>query len=307
MRLPELLDAVNVHWQTEGHKHCRPGWLNTACPFCTGNPGLHLGWNLEKEFFRCWRCGFHPTIETLSRLSGRSRSQIIELVREYGGRSKIKFRKETRVPRTKAFKFPTGTGPLKKQHIDYLEKRGFDAGRLVSEWGLLSTGPISVLDKIDYKNRIVIPIDWDGRTVSFQGRSIGKAEPRYKACPQDRELIQHQTILYGRQAMWGKTGICVEGVTDVWRLGPNAAFAVFGIEFSLSQIRQIATSFDRVIVLFDDDPQAQVQAKKLAAALRFSYRIDVSIETINGDPGGLPQKEADYLVKCLMKRMKRAT
>jgi len=131
--------------------------------------------------------------------------------------------------------------------------------------------------------------------VSFQTRDItGKSDLKYISCPKAREVIQHKHILYGKN--WNrKVGIAVEGVTDVWRLGP-AAFAVFGIEFLNQQVRQMAKLFKRVIVLFDDDPQAIRQAAILMEELKFR-KVDAAQEIIKGDPGEMSPADADYLVK----------
>lgn len=295
MRIEDLLKSLNIDYVTEGHKHCRPGWINMECPYCSGNPGYHLGFSLESEYFHCWRCGGHPIVETLSKLSGLPRTQVKQLIRQYGGKSRVKTPPKA-VPKMKAFKFPFGCGPLLTPHRQYLVSRNFDPDKLEREWDLRGTGPIGILDRSDYKNRIIAPIYWNGKIVSFQGRAISDGNPvKYKACPKDRELIEHQTILYGKQKAWGEIGICVEGITDVWRLG-SSAFAVFGIDYTQAQVRQIARHFDRVAVVFDDDPQAVKQANKLVAELRMrgvnAWKID-----IKGDPGGMSQDIANSLVK----------
>ena len=68
MDIIRLYRDYGIDHKAEGHKHTRPGWVNTECPFCTGNPGMHLGWNLKEEYFFCWRCGWHAPITTLSEL-----------------------------------------------------------------------------------------------------------------------------------------------------------------------------------------------------------------------------------------------
>ena len=64
-------------------------------------------------------------------------------------------------------------------------------------------------------------------------------------------------------------------------------------------MRLIAKTFKRVPVMFDDEPQAVIQANKLVADLRFrgvdSFRVD-----IKGDPGSLSNEEAKYLLKQLL-------
>ena len=299
MDMASLLSHIGIQYQTEGQKHCRPGWINMACCWCTGNPGLHLGWNVEKEYFYCWRCGYHPTIKTLTELSGLGHHQVMGLVREYGGRPRHQSYKLKRPPRAKAFRFPSGLHSLQKQHLQYLERRRFDPEKITEEWHLLGAGPVALLDGIDYKWRIIIPIYWGGNEVSFQGRDItGKTDVKYRACPKDRELVHHKDILYGKPEKWGAVGICVEGVTDVWRLG-DQAFATFGINYKISQLSVIAKRFKQVAVVFDDDPQAIVQAKKLVAELRLAG-VQAWREEVSGDPGGMSQDDANYLVREIM-------
>ena len=295
MRITDLLFDFHVPFSDSGHKHCKPGWINTECPFCTGNPGLHLGYNLQKNYFHCWRCGGKNTEKTLSKLLGIPLPQVKVLIREYGGRTKQKPQLNVRI-RRKAFRLPTPIDKMENQHRVYLMKRGFVPSRLERDWKLLGTGPIAELDGKDYKHRIIAPIFWEGKMVSFQGRAISdRASLKYKACPKDRELILHQEILYIHPDHPGGVGICVEGITDVWRFG-KIAFGVFGIDFTRPQVRAIAKRFNRVAVVFDDDPQAITQANKLVDELRFR-RVDAFRVDIKGDPGAMKQTNADLLIK----------
>jgi DNA primase len=195
---------------------------------------------------------------------------------------------------------PSYTEPMGSNHRQYLIRRGFDPDELGKLWNLVGTGPISKLDGLDFKHRIIIPIVWDQKEVSFTSRDITNKHPlRYITCPKDRELIHHKEIIYGRQEYWKDIGICVEGPTDVWRLGVNS-FATFGIKYIPQQVRIIAKTFKRVAVVYDDDPQAVVQAKKLVADLRFRG-VDAFHVPIVGDPGGMKQEDANYLIKQIIK------
>jgi hypothetical protein len=298
MKSIELFQYLNIPFVTEGHKHCRPGWVNMECPRCSGNPGMHLGWNIEDEFFRCWRCGWHPVLETLHALSGLPITKIREAIRMFGGRTRQR-KVTTETVKMKAFRFPTNTNRLSIPHKNYLIKRGFDPDYLEQEWGLRSTGPLSELDDIEYHNRILIPIYWNQQLASFQCRTTINKDPKYKTCSKDRELVHHKHILYGKQSEWKGTGICVEGVTDVWRFG-SRAFATFGIEYKQQQVKEIVKNFMRVAVCFDDDPQAVRQANKLVSELRTrgisSWRVPIV-----GDPGDMNQIDADNLIKEILK------
>lgn len=283
------------------HKHYREGWVNTECPFCSNlagaNPGYHLGWNINEEYFYCWRCGWHAPIKTLSELLHISTYKVREILPEYGiNRSFISIPKKEK----ERFKFPSNTGALSAPYRNYLNRRGFDARKIEKFWKLKATSPVSKLDEIDYRFRIIIPFYWNGQIVSFDSRDITeKQSAKYQACPKNREIIEHKKILYGNQEYWTSTGVCVEGPTDVWKLGAQA-FATSGISYTYAQVKVIASTFKKVIVLFDDESQAQTQAKKLVAELKFRG-VDAINHKIKGDPGGLRQHEADELIKNIMK------
>lgn len=299
MDIVSLYRDYNIYHATEGHKHCRPGWVNVECPFCTGNPGLHLGATLDGSHFYCWRCGWHPAGLSLSKLLHIPLITVNVVIKQYGGVSVV----DTVAPiiGEKEHKYPTGVADLQKSHIKYLEKRNFDPDKLVKLWKLQGTGPVAKLDGIDYSRRIMIPIHWEGQQVTFQARDItGKKELglKYLACPKQREAIHHKHMLYGKQEYWGWTGICTEGVTDVWRFGPYSV-CTFGIEYKIQQVRMLASNFKRIAVAFDDDPQAIRQAEKLVAELQFRG-VDAFRVHIVGDPGAMPQSEADYLVKQII-------
>lgn len=299
MKSEELFQYLNIQFISEGNSHCTQGWINMHCPFCAGSKNYHLGFDVEGEYFRCWRCGWHPVIETLHRLTGKSPVTLKKIIGSFGGSSRVRKKVIEASVRMKAFSFPSNTNRLSKVHKEYLRKRNFDPDHLEKEWGLKSTGIISSLGESDYGNRIIIPIHWKGELVSYQGRAVSNKEPKYKACPKDRELAHHKHILYGNPTGWKATGICVEGVTDVWRFGP-AAFAVFGIEFKMEQIKEICSNFKRVVVVFDDDPQAVKQAEILVGRIRMQGVSAFKTEIV-GDPGDMDQAEADYLVKSLLK------
>jgi DNA primase len=303
MSLLKLYQDYNIEIATEGHKHSRPGWINVACPFCSGdNPGFHLGYNEEDNYFYCWRCGSHKKIPTIAKLLGVSSNETYRLVKEYGVgvESLGEERKISPKIRLKSHKLPSDVKRMGKNHRRYFEKRGYDPERIERNWGVLGTGPMSQLDGISYKYRILVPIDWNNQRVSFQTRDItNRQKLKYITCPKDRELIFHKHILYGKQEMWSKTGICVEGVFDVWRFGFNA-FATFGIEYTFQQMRLISKLFDRVFIAFDPDKQAQKKANELRIELQFRG-VECHNILLNCDPGDMKQKDADDLVKSILK------
>lgn len=279
----------------EGQRHYREGWLNTPCPFCTGNFGFHLGATIDGRVFYCWRCGWKPPTLALSKLLNVKESEVPAIIKEYGGPVLDVIQPEIH---TKPWKIPAVIG-LQPNHKRYLKKRGFDYKHLEDVWGITGTGPTSTLDGISYAYRLFIPIYWNGQMVTFQTRDVTNKHPqRYLACPKDREQIHHKHILYGQQQHWGATGICVEGVTDVWRLGVNS-FATFGIKYTPKQLRVMAQNFKRIAVVFDDDPQAVEQAGILVDELKFR-NVDAWRVPIVGDPASLSDDDAKHLVNSII-------
>lgn len=308
MDIESLYRDYNIDFVTAGdHKHARAGWVNVECPFCTGNPGYHLGYDLNGDKFVCWRCGGKNAVYAISHILNVEYTKARKIIQDYGSIAGLRMEDKPKTKiRTKAFKLPSNVGQLEERHRKYLEKRGFDPDYLVKEWEIQATGAFSVLKSngkiLQYKNRIIIPYIWEHEMVSFDSRiirdNIDKSVNKYFACPEERELINRKHILYGRQDKWGETGLCVEGAFDVWRLG-FSAFAVSGIKYTAKQLRLMSKLFKRIPVIFDDDPQAIEQANKLVADLKFrgvdAFRVD-----IKGDPASLSPEEAGYLVKSLL-------
>jgi hypothetical protein len=302
----EIYRRYGVHYATEGERHTSKGWVNTRCPFCTGNPGLHLGFDLTKRFFHCRRCGWHDTVSTLVELCrvtvDRAKQLYHDLRPSYDGPIRPRAKTDHLV-RISRYKRPTDVGRLRPAHKRYLEGRGFDPERIEDQWHLLSTGPSAYLDSIDYRYRLFIPIMWDEREVSFQTRdTTGKAKIKYKACPMDREDIHHKHILYGNPECWkSNTGIAVEGVTDCWRLGTQA-FALFGIEYKIEQVAVIAKMFEKVAIVFDGDNHAQKRAKRLDSQLQAIGLETTVIKLGQGcDPGSMTDDDADHLVRDIQR------
>ena len=96
----------------------------------------------------------------------------------------------------------------------------------------------------------------------------------------------------------GHSVVIVEGITDVWRLGPGAV-ATFGIEWTNEQAL-LLKNFARVFVMYDfEEEQAEEQAYKLGVTL--SGLGGVSVEKLyvpghDGDPGDLTNEKARSLM-----------
>lgn len=293
-----LRDYAIEHVQ-EGHKHCRPGWVQTPCPFCTGNPGYHLGFCFDSgsKFagaFVCWRCGGKSTVRVIQKLLGCSWDKARMVAVQYKGRAGKRIKRERtvipKVPRSISG-LPDGVDEITRWPgaAKYVLSRGYTPEYLSETWGVRASGPGgSVFRYGDYAYRLIIPISLRGRIVSYHSRDYTKKQSvPHKACPVEIETVHHKNIVGGfDQAMATETGagVFVEGFFDAFRLGPGAC-PLFGIKYRLPQIQFIAKHFRRAVVLFDGgEIQARRQSEKICTELAHrGVEVHEAILT-GGDP-----------------------
>ncbi len=297
MKIEKLLSDYGITHVSSGHKHCRTGWVNISCPFCSGNPGFHGGFNLDGGNYHCWRCGSHPPLSVISALIRCGKSEAYHILKKYQGKNRNQ--KPARIIKNKNRKPPVklpGNFPLNKKCQNYLSKRGLDPQEIEQIWDVVYSGPVGA-----YKHRIIAPIFQNGEIISYQGRDItGKQDPKYKACPQEIELIEHQTTIYGEWLIPIKKKILVvEGLFDTWKMGIGSG-AVFGIDFTMSQITKLL-QYEKIYIMFDDgDPQAKKQAKKMAGYLSSRREVEIVSDYGAKDPGELTKKQAVQIMEELL-------
>lgn len=309
MNILKLYKDFHLDFRTEGHKHTRPGWVQVECPFCSGNPGYHLGYCIDPKSsfynrFVCWRCGGKKTLEAIPVLLKVDFDRAKEILRAYGGSIPSVQTKKDRPPRPKKrVGLPPNCLPITevKGAIAYLKKRRFDPEEISNKWGVLATGPGSWVRTperlINYSYRLVVPIHYHNRLVTYQCRDwTGKQEPKYLACPGELESVPHKDILYGLDAAEGMNRcVLVEGVTDVWRLGPGAV-ACFGVKYRPPQVRELINRFKTVVLAFDPDPAGKLQARKIINELK-QWKVQViKAELPKGkDPADLNDQEVEVI------------
>lgn len=332
-----LLSDHNVPFATSGSKHTMPGWVNVNCPFCPGSKDYHLGFNEAREFWNCWRCGWHPQEATVAALTGTTASEARALVESYRtGRPvalappspappKIEKVALPGLPLVPAIKGPIigptmarqgpkrpliltqasqagqRQGPPLARALTYLARRGFcEGGDRNLEW-LVEAYNLHATGPIGpYAFRVIAPIYFDGNLVSYQGRDYtGKSELPYKACPKELEVREHKHCLYAMDLAVGETVVVVEGVVDAWKLGPGAV-ATFGSSFTWPQVRLLGERWSRHVVLYD--PDAENKANELANALSgISKRVVVARLGRWKDPGAMDVSAAKALMEDLLK------
>lgn len=304
-----FLRSNHIDHITGGHKHARPGWVQVHCPFCKGSQDYHLGISLFGEYGSCWRCRGKSITAIVSALLGCPWGTAKDIVQQYSGRigrqNHFLNPRHGRAADRKEAKVPEGVSAMERRHKLYLESRGFDAGRLAETYGLLGTGPFGRVTLSDgklswYKHRIIIPIYLNEKMISYQGRDItGRVgELKYKACPQELEMMDHKDSLYAIDLTKNRKCVVVEGAADVWRLGPGAV-GTFGTAFKTSQARMLASNFDTIFVMYDMEPQAQKNALNLCNMLASVGKAVENLGLPEGDPGEMCQDDADSLMRDL--------
>ncbi len=278
MKFIEILNQLNIEYKTEGHHHCRPGWIQIDCPFCAKDSHKwHMGYSLENNYLTCWRCGFHPLVSTFIELTGLSFRECLRLFNDLEITEAIK---------VEHFKgrlcIPKGTSGLTPAHINYLYRRGFNPTKLESLWKIQGIGIASRLPW-----RIFIPIIHQGKTVSWTTRTISdnKKVTRYISASPKEESIPHKTLLYGEDYAI-HTIIIHEGPFDVFQTGPGAV-AILGLNYTQAQVNRMVNYPTRVIC-FDNEKEAQKRASRLCDDLSVfpgeTYNVKLSGKDANSSP-----------------------
>lgn len=288
--IPDLLRDNGVQLDTEG-KNVAVGWVQMKC-FACDDPSNHLGYNLEKHFFSCWKCGTKQFKPTISALLNISQYEVNELLKQYKERPQS-ITETDKPKRPTILQLPNGSIALSNRHRLYLWQRDFDPDILTERYNLYGTGHLG-----SYKFRIIIPVFHKGEMVSYLGRDItDKSDLRYKACTSLKEVRPHKDCLYGLDDVKGDSVVLVEGPADVWRLGQGAV-AQFGMLTSIEQLK-LLKRFKRRYIMLDSGENEFRQSKKLAAMLSGFSGENVVVEMDSGDPASMTQEDANALMARL--------
>jgi len=280
----------------ENTKNTSEGWVNIKCPFCPDSSN-HLGWCVEGQYFNCWHCGHHSIVKTIMVLLDVNYGDTKDILRKYTTGSDyniLKYKKKISNEVKKVI-FPKEIGPLHKQHRKYLADRDFDSYYLEKKYDLKGTNHLG-----NYKFRIIAPIYYNGKIISFQGRDItNKQKLRYKACKNNFEVMPHKHVLYNIDNCLSNRVIVVEGITDVWRIGDNS-ICTFGIGYTIEQLNLIYNRFNHVFILYDSEEGAQDKATDLARDLDI-LNVKTEIITLgSGDPAQLSNEDVILLKNDLL-------
>ena len=309
MNINQIYQDYSIRSAHENDKHYREGWVNTSCPFCTGNPGNHLGWNLSSNYFFCWRCGPKSTLQTLSTLLGVSFQEAKQIQRKYkNGRNYTP--KKINVIKSQ-FRLPSLMGSILKNKLafNYMKERGFSKKDLITlekHYLLKCTKGVSLYDNMDLCYRIIAPIifnhgqhELSGQMVSWQSRDVtGNSDLKYITCAAKREIIEHKKILYNAPD-YDNTVVLCEGIFDVWKvfLTGYLSTCCFGVEYTPDQLK-LLMNYNKVLLFLDPDKAGLRNAKRLFKQLLFAgVNAEIVDNKYGKDPGDLSKYEIN---ECLI-------
>jgi len=290
----QFYSDYEIQFWTEG-ENVQSGWVNIQCPFCDDHSN-HGGWNQQKGYYNCWKCGWHPTSELVKIKLNISKHEAVKIISKYESFA-VQLKKEKRKGGAEKIILPYGAEALKSIHKEYLRKRNYNPEEIEKQWGILGTNHLG-----EYKFRIIIPIFINNKIVSWQSRDItGLANLRYITCRPEDEIIFHKYIVYGIDQIRNRRAIIVEGVPGVWRIGAGAV-ATFGTSFTDQQVLFISKHIDEAYILFDAEAQAQGKALELASRLSVlgvnAAVLEDALPDLS-DPGDLSENRVKKIRKIL--------
>jgi len=307
-KIIDIYNNLDIPSWTEG-KNVTQGWVEVQCPFCADS-SHHCGVHPETELFSCWICGKkgHFT-DLLMELTGLSFSECKNLISDSSATFKKRpldmikekllgesiveqqakiFTNHIKLPDT----FELVTYDTNFSLLDsYLERRDVSIDTIVKhKCGVCRAGY--------YMNRLIIPIFYQGKLVSYQAADLtGFANLKYRSAPLSISRINDFLYNYDEIKVGGRM-IIVEGVLDAWRIGVEAV-AAFTSHLTKAQKKLIiAKNLEELYFCFDCELTAYYKAKKEAEEFKDSIPV---VEVVRLPFGKDPDKlSRGKIYECIL-------
>ena len=251
-------------------------WINVDCPYCDKKGHYNMGFNVAGGYYHCWKTPHnYPINKVLSDLLSISIKDVNNILPEYaGGKTLLK---KAKISKAKYLELPTDT--FTSVERKYLKSRNFDPKYLYKKYHIVGGG----IDG-DWKFRIIIPVYYQGKLLSWTGRSIlSKVKlkelniPRYKNLSIEKSVKNIKELFFNIDNCKSDTVVLTEGAFDVLRFDGNAICSM-GTELTESQITLLSNRFRKIFILFDNEPEAQAKARKFGLQLS---AIGLDVEIVN--------------------------
>lgn len=196
-------------------------------------------------------------------------------------------------PMTEQVDWPGDCLPLHTLQADHpavqwlRDVRGFDPAYLSHRWGArYCLTPLPEYPHLT--NRLIVPIIYNGKMVSWQARYLGDANWRVVPKFYNQSDSRKNTVLYNFDVAKRYPFVAVnEGYFDTWRIG-DAAVAVLGKTVSEAQLRLLISTWKVVLLALDDD--AYYESEEAYRRLSTSVTT-VRIPLPGKDPDQMTQEE----------------
>ena len=252
-------------------------WINIDCPYCDEEKGhYNLGLNCAGNYYHCWKSiHSYPLTKVLSDVLSISQSEVREILKDYEGGATIV--KKEKFSKVKYLELPTDT--FTSVERKYLKSRNFDPKYLHKKYNIVGGG-------IDgpWKFRIIIPVYYQGKLMSWTGRSILSKKklkelgiPRYKNLSIEKSVKNIKELFFNIDNCKSDTVVLTEGAFDVLRFDGNVICSM-GTELTEGQINLLSNRFRKIFILFDNEPEAQEKARKFGLQLS---AIGLDVEIVN--------------------------
>jgi hypothetical protein len=148
-----------------------------------------------------------------------------------------------------------------------------------------------------YSNRIIIPVFFEGRLVSYTGRDYtGNANLRYRNCPLNKSILSPKKVLYNwdnfveYMKYSGKKHVrLVEGPTDVWRIGRTSLGMMTNKLYTKQMSLLASLRLDSISLIFDPGSYGKgIRYSEELSPLVPSIKV---VQLVDRDPSQMTEAE----------------
>lgn len=302
MNLKDFFEEYGVQYWTSG-KNVSRGCINITCMFCDDTSN-HLGIRKSNLKAKCWRCGSHYFGNVVKYIVGCSLKEAKEIIKSLevtgpvGGESSED--KNTKSPFNvlrRAQLPPEATKEFPSIHLRYLKSRGFKPRKIIRKYNLHACYTHG-----DFKFRIIIPIYQNRRLVAYTSRDVTDSQDlRYKAADRLDCVIDPREAIYNFDSIKPhKDAFCVEGPTDVWKMG-DGAFCFMGVSITAQRILELAEKkINNLYIFYDNDKTGRRESKRVANILApVARRTHILKLNKYKDPGKLKNTQVEEIRRAI--------
>jgi DNA primase len=292
----EVLDELDIDYDEYG-KNISKGWIGTECPFCSDESN-HLGINIESKTISCFKCGTTGTVVKFLSEKLNSYKQALDVLNK---NVPMELTLSQTYEKERAVKVVTPKYAFEtpfKEHLMYLQKRGYNGKKLAKKYNLLF---VSNVPDCKWKNRIIVPFYHRGRLVTYSGISIDGSNIKYKHLSEEESIIPVKECLFGYEFAQNHAIIgVVEGMFDQMRIG-DGCVATMGTNVTEYQ-KSLIRKFDKAVIVFDGDTPGKISAEKLANDLAPFMEVSVVGLPDGKDPDSLQKDDVKFIQKLIGRR-----